>query len=93
MRSEQLLAAKQAAQQHLDTHQRTLYDLDELGEIMSEMLERQQAVEVCLVIFPCCFVYPMIFADRERGTFDITSPSSYHHRRPTSSLHLVSILL
>ncbi|KAI0951131.1 hypothetical protein AcW1_008249 [Taiwanofungus camphoratus] len=42
---EQLLAAKQAAQQHLDTHRRTLYDLDELGEIMSEMLERQQAVE------------------------------------------------
>ncbi|KAH9919879.1 autophagy protein Apg17-domain-containing protein [Amylocystis lapponica] len=42
---EQLLAAKRTAQQHLDTHRQTLDDLDELGEIISEMLERQQAVE------------------------------------------------
>ncbi|KAI0714454.1 autophagy protein Apg17-domain-containing protein [Cerioporus squamosus] len=42
---EQLLAAKTAAQEHLQVHRRTLTDLDELGDIMSEMLERQQNVE------------------------------------------------
>ncbi|KAI0787917.1 autophagy protein Apg17-domain-containing protein [Fomes fomentarius] len=42
---EQLLSAKAAAQEHLDIHTRTLTDLDELGDIMTEMLERQQNVE------------------------------------------------
>lgn len=42
----QLLDAKQTAQQHLETHKQTLDDLDELGEIMTEMLERQQDVEM-----------------------------------------------
>lgn len=40
-----LVATKRTAQQNLDAHRRILDDLDELGEIMSEMLERQQAVE------------------------------------------------
>lgn len=44
--SEQLLAAKALAQQHLDTHHITLDDLEELGDIMSEMLRKQQEVEV-----------------------------------------------
>ncbi|RPD61104.1 hypothetical protein L226DRAFT_486215 [Lentinus tigrinus ALCF2SS1-7] len=42
---EQLLTAKTAAQEHLEVHRRTLTDLDELGDIMTEMLERQQSVE------------------------------------------------
>ncbi|GBE87793.1 autophagy protein Apg17-domain-containing protein [Sparassis latifolia] len=42
---EQLLTAKRTAEQHLDTHRKTLDDLDELGDIMTEMLERQEAVE------------------------------------------------
>ncbi|OBZ72535.1 Autophagy-related protein 17 [Grifola frondosa] len=42
---EQLTVAKRLAQEHLDTHRRTLDDLDELGDIMYEMLERQEAVE------------------------------------------------
>lgn len=33
---------------HLGHLQSTLDDLDELGEIMTEMLQRQQSVEVCL---------------------------------------------
>ncbi|EMD34082.1 hypothetical protein CERSUDRAFT_107843 [Gelatoporia subvermispora B] len=41
----QLLGVKKAAQQQLETHRQTLDDLDELGEIMTEMLERQQDVE------------------------------------------------
>jgi autophagy-related protein 17 len=44
--SEQLLADKDTAQKHLDAHANTLDDLDELGEIMEEMLTRQQIVEV-----------------------------------------------
>ncbi|PCH42280.1 hypothetical protein WOLCODRAFT_152309 [Wolfiporia cocos MD-104 SS10] len=43
---EQLLAARQATQQLLDSQRQTLDDLDELGDIMSEMLERQQDVEL-----------------------------------------------
>ncbi|EED82160.1 predicted protein [Postia placenta Mad-698-R] len=43
--STKLVATKRTAQQNLDAHRRILDDLDELGEIMSEMLERQQAVE------------------------------------------------
>ncbi|OCH95414.1 hypothetical protein OBBRIDRAFT_720633 [Obba rivulosa] len=41
----QLLQSKKTAQQHLDTHRQTLDDLDELGEIMTEIMERQQDVE------------------------------------------------
>lgn len=44
--SEQLLAGKNAIQKQLDTHPSTLDDLDELGEIMTEMLHRQETVEV-----------------------------------------------
>ncbi|KAH9945266.1 autophagy protein Apg17-domain-containing protein [Epithele typhae] len=42
---EQLLDAKATSEGHLEGHRNTLSDLDELGDIMSEMLERQQAVE------------------------------------------------
>ncbi|KAI0635683.1 autophagy protein Apg17-domain-containing protein [Trametes polyzona] len=42
---DQLCAAKAAAQEYIDTHRRILTDLDELGEIMADMLERQQHVE------------------------------------------------
>ncbi|KAI1797380.1 autophagy protein Apg17-domain-containing protein [Ganoderma leucocontextum] len=42
---EQLLVAKAATQEQLEVHRRTLTDLDELGDIMTEMLERQQTVE------------------------------------------------
>ncbi|KZT07651.1 uncharacterized protein LAESUDRAFT_724631 [Laetiporus sulphureus 93-53] len=41
----QLLVSKRKAQEHLETHRQMLTDLDELGEIMSEMFERQQVVE------------------------------------------------
>ncbi|KAI0649281.1 autophagy protein Apg17-domain-containing protein [Trametes meyenii] len=43
--SDELLAAKMVAQDHIDTHRRILTDLDELGEIMTDMLERQHHVE------------------------------------------------
>lgn len=49
--SEQLVAAKALAQQHLDTHHITLDDLEELSDIMSEMLRKQQEVEVLPVLF------------------------------------------
>ncbi|TBU24040.1 autophagy protein Apg17-domain-containing protein [Dichomitus squalens] len=42
---QQLLTAKESAQEHLEVHRNTLRDLDELGDIMTEMLERQQTVE------------------------------------------------
>ncbi|KAI0749561.1 autophagy protein Apg17-domain-containing protein [Daedaleopsis nitida] len=42
---DQLLSAKAAAQAHVEIHKSTLNDLDELGDIMTEMLERQQDVE------------------------------------------------
>lgn len=43
--SEQLLADKDVAQKHLNAQQNTLDDLHELGEIMTEMLTRQQIVD------------------------------------------------
>lgn len=52
--SEQLVAAKALAQQHLDTHHITLDDLEELSDIMSEMLRKQQEIEV----HPCPFLSP-----------------------------------
>ncbi|KZT73168.1 hypothetical protein DAEQUDRAFT_762515 [Daedalea quercina L-15889] len=42
---EQLLSAKRGAEQHIETLRRTLDDLDELGSIMTDMLEQQEAVE------------------------------------------------
>lgn len=44
--SKQLVSAKSSAQEQLDSHRAVLDDLDELGEIISEMLERQQVAEV-----------------------------------------------
>jgi len=45
--SEELLGYKRLSQQHLDSHYTTLHDLEELGDIMSEILEQQQRTEVC----------------------------------------------
>jgi hypothetical protein len=45
-RSEKLLLAKTAAQEQLDASRSILEDLDELGDIMSDMLQKQQDVEV-----------------------------------------------
>ncbi|KAI0076211.1 hypothetical protein K474DRAFT_1645470 [Panus rudis PR-1116 ss-1] len=42
---EQLLSAKQQAQEQLSTLRRALTDLDELGDIMTEMLGRQEEIE------------------------------------------------
>ena len=56
--SEQLLTRKNAMQQQLDTHPRTLDDLDELGDIMTEMLHRQETVEVS--ISTCSATPPVI---------------------------------
>jgi hypothetical protein len=56
IRSEQLLAGKHAIQQQLDTHPSTLDDLDELGEIMTEMLHRQETVEVSMMFLVAVFV-------------------------------------
>lgn len=47
--SEQLISAKNLAQEHLEIHRHTLTDLDDLGEIMTAMIERQQSVEVRLL--------------------------------------------
>jgi hypothetical protein len=44
--SQQLVTAKTAAQERLTTHSMTLDDLDELGEIMSDMLQKQHDIEV-----------------------------------------------
>ena len=46
LHSEQLLSAKHVAEEQLRSHKTVLDDLDELGNIMAEMLERQQAAEV-----------------------------------------------
>lgn len=46
--SNQLIGAKNDAQHHLNIQRDTLDDLDELGEIMTGMLDRQQVVEVSL---------------------------------------------
>ena len=41
-----LLETKTAAQERVEIHRRILTDLDELGTIMTDMLEQQHAVEV-----------------------------------------------
>ncbi|THH20742.1 hypothetical protein EW146_g697 [Bondarzewia mesenterica] len=43
---EELLTAKHLVQQDLETHRTILDDLEELGDIMGEMLHRQQEVEI-----------------------------------------------
>ena len=49
--SERMVLAKTVAQQQLDASRSILEDLDELGDIMSDMLQKQQDVEVR---FPLC---------------------------------------
>lgn len=48
--SQQLVTAKTAAQERLTTQSSTLDNLDELGDIMSDMLQKQQDVEVTFYI-------------------------------------------
>jgi len=43
---EEVLSAKQTSQQYLQKHCTTLEDLDELGNIMDDMLRRQDEIEV-----------------------------------------------
>ncbi|OSD06340.1 hypothetical protein PYCCODRAFT_1431344 [Trametes coccinea BRFM310] len=43
---DELLAAKAAAQTHLETHRRILQDLDTLGEVMTDILDHQHHVEI-----------------------------------------------
>ena len=45
--SDELLAAKHRAEEFLELHRNILNDLDELADIVAEMLERQEAMEVC----------------------------------------------
>ena len=46
--SDQLTRAAADSQQHISTHETILNDLEELGDMMSQMLERQHIVEVCI---------------------------------------------
>lgn len=62
--SEQFTAARALAQQHLGTHHVTLDDLEELGDIMSVMLRKQQEVEVC----PCPFIHPFCHPPLQAAT-------------------------
>ena len=44
--SDQLTRAAADSQRHISTHETILNDLEELGDMMSQMLERQHIVEV-----------------------------------------------
>jgi len=46
VRSEELRSAKQVFHQYLQKHRGTLEDLEELGDIMDDMLHRQDEIEV-----------------------------------------------
>lgn len=46
-RSEELLSAKQLSLQYLQKHRSNLEDLEKLGDIMDDMLRRQDEIEVC----------------------------------------------
>jgi autophagy-related protein 17 len=53
--SAQLLAAREGARLQVESQRGTLDDLDELGDIMAEMLQRQETVEVwslCSMFLP-----------------------------------------
>ena len=65
MSSGQLLTAKRAIEQHTETLRRTMDDLDELGGIMTDMLEQQEAVEV--EIFICLSRYAVLRSNRPKA--------------------------
>ena len=52
LNSGQLLSAKREYESQLTSHRETLKDLEELGDIVTEMLDRQQVVEVCRHVIP-----------------------------------------
>ena len=49
------MGSKRAAREQVGVHKSILTDLDELGEILTEMLERQEVVEVCVYGF-CAYI-------------------------------------
>lgn len=68
--SEQLVTAKQQAEVHVTTLRGTLADLDELGEIMAEMLDRQDAAQVSSDYCIFCITLNVFFSGRSVPAVD-----------------------
>ena len=89
--SEELLTAKAIAQAHLEVHQNTITDLDELGDIMTEMLDRQQVAEVRLLAYPMVRLTHQVHRTRASTTWPSCTLSCSHSRNYTISIHLISM--
>jgi hypothetical protein len=48
--SERLINTEAETTKLLDTHKHSLVNMDNLGELMSEMIEQQHRVEVCRIL-------------------------------------------
>ena len=94
MSSNELALSKRAAQDHLDLHRGILADLDELGDILTEMHEREDAVEVCDLRHPALtLVFIDIVADAIFGTAQSSKTATIHDRRPATPIYCFSVLL
>ena len=87
------MLAKTAVQEQLDVSRSTLDDLDELGDIMSDMLQKQQDVEVCpLAVYPV--IHDSIYCTgRVRGSLGNPSAAIVSHRKSAPEIRPISVIV
>ena len=89
--------AKDAVQEQLNTSSRILDNLDELGEIMSDMLEKQQEIEVSYMsILRPHFGdtrLPLRLIGRFRGPAGLSAAKAARGGRSLSSLCVIPVFV
>lgn len=97
MSSDKLITTKDAVQEQLNTSSRILDNLDELGEIMSDMLEKQQEIEVSYMsIFRPLFGdtrLPLRLIGGLRGSTGLSAAKTARGGRSLSPLRVIPVFI
>ena len=89
--SEKLELAKTAVQEQLDVSHCTLDDLDELRDIMSDMLQKQQDIEVCPLAVYFVIHDSICYPGRVRGSLGNPSAAIFSHRGSAPQIRPISV--
>ena len=89
--SEKLELAKTAVQEQLDVSHCTLDDLDELRDIMSDMLQKQQDIEVCPLAVYFMIHDSICYPGRVREYLGNPSAAIFSHRGSAPQIRPISV--
>ena len=89
--SEKLVLALTAVQEQLDVNRSILDDLDELRDVMSDMLQKQQDVEVCPLAVYFMIHDSICCTGRVRGSLGNPSAAVVSHRGSAPQIRPISV--